>query len=120
LPYTSNEDWHKRRSLRQPNEYQHPIIRYNNNNQKRSKQQTRTIMATAKTNTTTPTTTTTTTASRSEEANHGIVVPNQWYEDWIQENMKDLDMTGQVAIVTGANSGTGFWAAMAVSSRPPV
>ena len=79
-------------------------------------------MSTAKTNTTTPTTTTTTTttASRSEEANHGVVVPNKWYEDWIQENMKDMDMTGQVAIVTGANSGTGFWAAMAVRNKQPV
>jgi hypothetical protein len=56
--------------------------------------------------------TTTTAITRSEEANHGVVVPNKWYEDWVKENMKD--MTGQVAIVTGANSGTGFWAAMAV------
>jgi hypothetical protein len=71
--------------------------------------------------TTTATTTTNTTppsgGGRSEEASHGVVVPNKWYEDWVQENMKDLDMSGQVAIITGANSGTGFWAAMAVRAQ---
>ena len=52
---------------------------------------------------------------RSDENNHGVVVENQWYEAWVEENMNAKDLTGKVAIITGSNSGTGFWAAMAVS-----
>jgi NAD(P)-dependent dehydrogenase (short-subunit alcohol dehydrogenase family) len=52
--------------------------------------------------------------SRSGEAEHGVVVENQWYDDWI----KDIpDLTGKVAIVTGGNSGTGFWAASALAGK---
>ena len=52
--------------------------------------------------------------SRSGEASHGVVVANQWYDDWI----KDIpDLTGKVAIVTGGNSGTGFWAASALAGK---
>jgi NAD(P)-dependent dehydrogenase (short-subunit alcohol dehydrogenase family) len=53
--------------------------------------------------------------ARSGEASHGVVVPNQWYDDWIKENMPDL--SGKVAIVTGSNSGTGFWAASALAGK---
>ena len=52
--------------------------------------------------------------SRSGEADHGVVVKNQWYDGWIQD-MPDL--TGKVAIVTGGNSGTGFWAASALAGK---
>lgn len=52
--------------------------------------------------------------ARSDEAGHGVVVENQWYDDWI----KDIpDLTGKVAIVTGGNSGTGFWAASAMAGK---
>jgi NAD(P)-dependent dehydrogenase (short-subunit alcohol dehydrogenase family) len=52
--------------------------------------------------------------TRSDEAGHGVVVENQWYDDWI----KDIpDLTGKVAIVTGSNSGTGFWAASALAGK---
>ncbi|KAL3911032.1 MAG: hypothetical protein SGILL_007446, partial [Bacillariaceae sp.] len=52
--------------------------------------------------------------SRSAEADHGVVVENQWYDDWI----KDIpDQEGKVAIVTGGNSGTGFWAASALAGK---
>jgi NAD(P)-dependent dehydrogenase (short-subunit alcohol dehydrogenase family) len=53
-------------------------------------------------------------ANRSGEADHGVVVENQWYDDWI----KDIpDLSGKVAIVTGGNSGTGFWAASALAGK---
>ncbi|KAG7354332.1 short chain dehydrogenase [Nitzschia inconspicua] len=52
--------------------------------------------------------------ARSGEADHGIVVENQWYDDWIKDI---LDLTGKVAIVTGGNSGTGFWAASALAGK---
>jgi NAD(P)-dependent dehydrogenase (short-subunit alcohol dehydrogenase family) len=52
--------------------------------------------------------------SRSAEQDSGVVVPNKWYDDWI----KDIpDLTDKVAIVTGSNSGTGFWAANALASK---
>lgn len=52
--------------------------------------------------------------SRSSEIEHGVEVPNKWYDDWI----KDIpDLTDKVAIVTGSNSGTGFWAANALASK---
>lgn len=54
-------------------------------------------------------------AARSGESSHSVVVPNQWYDDWIKENMPDL--SGKVAIVTGSNSGTGFWAANALAGK---
>jgi NAD(P)-dependent dehydrogenase (short-subunit alcohol dehydrogenase family) len=54
-------------------------------------------------------------AERSGETSHGVVVPNQWYDDWITENISDL--SGKVAIVTGGNSGTGFWAASALAGK---
>uniref|UniRef100_A0A7R9WMX8 Uncharacterized protein n=1 Tax=Craspedostauros australis TaxID=1486917 RepID=A0A7R9WMX8_9STRA len=53
--------------------------------------------------------------SRSDEANHGFTVPNVHYDAWIKDNIPD--MTGKVAIITGANSGTGFWAAAALASK---
>lgn len=40
-------------------------------------------------------------------------VETKWYNDWVEENIEDL--TGKVAIVTGANSGTGFWASNALA-----
>ncbi len=53
--------------------------------------------------------------SRSGEVDHGVIVENQWYDDWIRENIPDL--TGKVAVVTGGNSGTGFWAAAALAGK---
>mmetsp|Transcript_57155 Transcript_57155/g.139329 ORF Transcript_57155/g.139329 Transcript_57155/m.139329 type:complete len:348 (+) Transcript_57155:536-1579(+) len=53
--------------------------------------------------------------TRSDEANHGVVVENQWYDDWIETNVPDL--TGKVAIITGSNSGTGFWTANALAKK---
>ena len=54
-------------------------------------------------------------ANRSGEADHGVVVENQWYDDWIKDNIPD--QTGKVAIITGANSGTGFWATSALAGK---
>jgi NAD(P)-dependent dehydrogenase (short-subunit alcohol dehydrogenase family) len=52
--------------------------------------------------------------ARSIEKGLGIIVKNKWYDDWI----KDIpDLTDKVAIVTGSNSGTGFWAANALASK---
>ena len=59
--------------------------------------------------------TTTTNQNRSGEADHGVVIDNQWYEDWVKDNISDL--SGKVAIITGSNSGTGFWAANALASK---
>ncbi len=42
-------------------------------------------------------------------------VETKWYDNWIEENIEDL--TEKVAIVTGANSGTGFWAANALAGK---
>jgi NAD(P)-dependent dehydrogenase (short-subunit alcohol dehydrogenase family) len=53
--------------------------------------------------------------TRSAEADHGVAVENKWYDDWIKENIPD--QTGKVAIITGSNSGTGFWAANALASK---
>jgi len=53
--------------------------------------------------------------TRSDEANHGVVVENQWYDDWVETNVPDL--TGKVAIITGSNSGTGFWTANALANK---
>ena len=39
----------------------------------------------------------------------------KWYDDWVEQNIEDL--TGKVAIVTGANSGTGFWASNALAGK---
>mmetsp|Transcript_12509 Transcript_12509/g.29011 ORF Transcript_12509/g.29011 Transcript_12509/m.29011 type:complete len:348 (+) Transcript_12509:84-1127(+) len=51
---------------------------------------------------------------RSDEKTDGVELANQWYDDWI----KDLpDLTGKVAIITGSNSGTGFWAANAMAFK---
>jgi NAD(P)-dependent dehydrogenase (short-subunit alcohol dehydrogenase family) len=51
---------------------------------------------------------------RSNEQEHVPQVENQWYDDWI----KDVpDLTERVAVVTGCNSGTGFWAASALAGK---
>ena len=42
-------------------------------------------------------------------------VETKWYDNWVEENIEDL--TEKVAIVTGANSGTGFWAANALAGK---
>ena len=51
--------------------------------------------------------------ARSQEADHVPQIENEWHEDWIEENMPDL--SGKIAIVTGSNSGTGFWCAAALA-----
>ena len=48
---------------------------------------------------------------RSSEAD--LTTENKYYEGWIKDNLPDL--TGKVAIVTGSNSGTGFWCARALA-----
>jgi len=52
---------------------------------------------------------------RSCEAADVPQVPNQWYEEWVKNNVPD--MSGKVAIVTGSNSGTGFWCANALAGK---
>lgn len=58
---------------------------------------------------------------RSVEESAGVPqITNEWYEDWIQNNMlgddnKEKNLKDKVAIVTGANSGTGFWCATALA-----
>jgi len=42
-------------------------------------------------------------------------VETKWYDDWVERHIADL--TGKVAIVTGANSGTGFWASNALAGK---
>ena len=42
-------------------------------------------------------------------------VETKWYDDWVEQHIEDL--TGKVAIVTGANSGTGFWASNALAGK---
>jgi NAD(P)-dependent dehydrogenase (short-subunit alcohol dehydrogenase family) len=42
-------------------------------------------------------------------------IENKWYDEWIEQNIEDL--TGKVAIITGANSGTGFWASNALAGK---
>ena len=42
-------------------------------------------------------------------------IPVMWYHNWVKENMPDL--SGRVAIVTGSNSGTGFWCAAALAGK---
>lgn len=39
----------------------------------------------------------------------------QWYHDWVEKEVSALD--GRVAIVTGSNSGTGFWCAAALAKK---
>jgi NAD(P)-dependent dehydrogenase (short-subunit alcohol dehydrogenase family) len=53
--------------------------------------------------------------SRSEEQSEGVQIDTKWYDEWIAEEVPDL--TGKVAIVTGANSGMGFWIANALASK---
>mgnify|MGYP005851066023 CR=1 FL=1 len=62
------------------------------------------------------TTTTTTPAkvSRSQEENVPQV-PIQWYHEYVKDEIPDL--SGKVAIVTGSNSGTGYWAARALALK---
>eukprot|EP00927_Polykrikos_kofoidii_P024310 TRINITY_DN22122_c0_g1_i1.p1 TRINITY_DN22122_c0_g1~~TRINITY_DN22122_c0_g1_i1.p1 ORF type:complete len:371 (+),score=59.62 TRINITY_DN22122_c0_g1_i1:54-1115(+) len=52
---------------------------------------------------------------RSHEAADVPNVPTVWYDDWIKQNIPDLE--GRVAVVTGANSGTGFWCAAALAGK---
>ena len=52
---------------------------------------------------------------RSGETEHGVTVENQWYDDWVKDKIPD--QSGKVAIITGSNSGTGFWAANALASK---
>jgi NAD(P)-dependent dehydrogenase (short-subunit alcohol dehydrogenase family) len=40
---------------------------------------------------------------------------NKFYDDWIAEHVKPGSASGKVAIVTGSNSGTGFWCANALA-----
>lgn len=42
-------------------------------------------------------------------------VETKWYKDWVETNIPDL--SGKVAIVTGANSGIGFWVTFALASK---
>eukprot|EP00440_Ansanella_granifera_P023122 gb/GFBE01025109.1/.p1 GENE.gb/GFBE01025109.1/~~gb/GFBE01025109.1/.p1 ORF type:complete len:344 (+),score=72.33 gb/GFBE01025109.1/:1-1032(+) len=51
-------------------------------------------------------------------SNEQACVPQKdivWYHEWVKENIPD--QTGRVAIVTGSNSGTGFWAAAALAGK---
>jgi len=50
---------------------------------------------------------------RSAESEGVPQIEVQWYNDWIKENLPDQN--GKVAIVTGSNSGTGFWCASALA-----
>ena len=50
---------------------------------------------------------------RSVELSSVPQIEVKWYHDWIKEHLPD--QTGRVAIVTGANSGTGFWCAKALA-----
>jgi NAD(P)-dependent dehydrogenase (short-subunit alcohol dehydrogenase family) len=53
--------------------------------------------------------------TRSGESAHGVTVENQWYDEWIKEKIPDI--SDKVAVITGSNSGTGFWAANALASK---
>jgi len=53
--------------------------------------------------------------ARSAEAASVPQVPVVWYPDWVKENVPD--QKGRVAIVTGSNSGTGFWCASALAGK---
>eukprot|EP00929_Paragymnodinium_shiwhaense_P009094 TRINITY_DN11313_c0_g1_i4.p1 TRINITY_DN11313_c0_g1~~TRINITY_DN11313_c0_g1_i4.p1 ORF type:complete len:310 (-),score=50.72 TRINITY_DN11313_c0_g1_i4:24-953(-) len=53
--------------------------------------------------------------ARSTEVAKGVDVPKVWYHDWVKDNVPD--MTGKVVVVTGANSGTGFWCAAALAGQ---
>lgn len=55
--------------------------------------------------------------NRSGEAAHGVSVENQWYDNWITDGSNMPDLKGKVAVVTGGNSGTGFWASSALASK---
>jgi hypothetical protein len=40
------------------------------------------------------------------------LVPTRWYSnDWVKEHLPSEIDSNKVAIVTGSNSGTGFWCA---------
>lgn len=54
-------------------------------------------------------------AHRSNEDKHGVKIATKYYEGWVEQNVPD--QTGKVAIVTGANSGIGFWIARALASK---
>ncbi|CAB9517965.1 Short-chain dehydrogenase TIC 32, chloroplastic [Seminavis robusta] len=58
---------------------------------------------------------TATVVTRSGEADHGVVVKSRRYHAWVEKNIPDL--SGKVAIVTGGNSGLGFWAANALAGK---
>ena len=53
------------------------------------------------------------TTCRSQEIDKVPHKKHVWYDDWVRENLQD--QTGKVEIVTGANSGTGFWCAKALA-----
>lgn len=47
-------------------------------------------------------------------SNETVHIENKIYDDWI----KDIpDLSGKVAVVTGCNSGTGYWAAHALAGK---
>lgn len=52
--------------------------------------------------------------TRSKEA-HAIEVEDKWYNDWVEKNVPDME--GKVAVITGSNSGIGFWAASALAGK---
>ena len=44
-------------------------------------------------------------------------IENQWYDGWIKDNIPEGMLKGKVAVVTGSNSGTGFWCASALAGQ---
>jgi len=55
------------------------------------------------------------TRRRSSEILHVPQVETVLFDDWVKTNIPD--QSGRVAIVTGANSGTGFWASVALARK---